>query len=579
MITFETGLFPLTGILVCGALYAVYRSLLRLKSSSRWTQMFIATAVVLTTMVSMVTLVREVEGEILWGSEGAGARGNEFLRGNEYLRGSEGTGERGSEPSQAVSHTTAPTSPSTTALQPAKRQSRITPLKPVHIYLLGVICVMGYFIFQLVWLLRLRKHYPCTHLDDADIYIGVKQPFSFGRSIFLPSAIDDEMRHYILLHEQAHIRHRHFLKLCGMQMLIALNWYNPFVWLFFSEMRLQQELEVDSDVLAEGVDRQAYQLSLLRICTQQGKWILLRSAFGIKPLKQRIVFMNQTLNPSAMHRCQTLAATALMLTVTAAAAFGCQTREKQTAEPVREHPMKGCWTMDWISNTGSGEEVHPVAMHYGFYNDSTFLCFSYWRKKGRNLNFSMSGEGYAWRGDTLVDAQGHPTDYTFPDERTAISRWLKDSTQMAGVKGPDITEQWSRIKPNEDIVDVLRAVSAAKNDPAEPRMGVWQEEKNKNQYLILTDSVFMVLRMHPSTVTRGFRYGASGSCGTVSRGQSENIFLLAGQPFEINLTEAGHQTLTVTGDKFKETYHRIDMPAYLLRAFSPALPETEETKK
>ena len=573
MITFETGLFPLTGILVCGALYAVYRSLLRLKSSSRWTQMFIATAVVLTTMVSMVTLVREVEGEILRGSEGAGARGNE------YLRGSEGAGERGSEPSQAVSHTTAPTSPSTTALQPAKRQSRITPLKPVHIYLLGVICVMGYFIFQLVWLLRLRKHYPCTHLDDADIYIGVKQPFSFGRSIFLPSAIDDEMRHYILLHEQAHIRHRHFLKLCGMQMLIALNWYNPFVWLFFSEMRLQQELEVDSDVLAEGVDRQAYQLSLLRICTQQGKWILLRSAFGIKPLKQRIVFMNQTLNPSAMHRCQTLAATALMLTVTAAAAFGCQTREKQTAEPVREHPMKGCWTMDWISNTGSGEEVHPVAMHYGFYNDSTFLCFSYWRKKGRNLNFSMSGEGYAWRGDTLVDAQGHPTDYTFPDERTAISRWLKDSTQMAGVKGPDITEQWSRIKPNEDIVDVLRAVSAAKNDPAEPRMGVWQEEKNKNQYLILTDSVFMVLRMHPSTVTRGFRYGASGSCGTVSRGQSENIFLLAGQPFEINLTEAGHQTLTVTGDKFKETYRRIDMPAYLLRAFSPALLETEETKK
>ena len=573
MITFETGLFPLTGILVCGALYAIYRSLLRLKSSSRWTQMFIATAVVLTTMVSMVTLVREVEGEILRGSEGAGARGNE------YLRGSEGAGERGSEPSQAVSHTTAPTSPSTTALQPAKRQSRITPLKPMHIYLLGVICVMGYFIFQLVWLLRLRKHYPCTHLDDADIYIGVKQPFSFGRSIFLPSAIDDEMRHYILLHEKAHIRHRHFLKLCGMQMLIALNWYNPFVWLFFSEMRLQQELEVDSDVLAEGVDRQAYQLSLLRICTQQGKWILLRSAFGIKPLKQRIVFMNQTLNPSAIHRCQTLAATALMLTVTAAAAFGCQTREKQTAEPVREHPMKGCWTMDWISNTGSGEEVHPVAMHYGFYNDSTFLCFSYWRKKGRNLNFSMSGEGYAWRGDTLVDAQGHPTDYTFPDERTAISRWLKDSTQMAGVKGPDITEQWSRIKPNEDIVDVLRAVSAAKNDPAEPRMGVWQEEKNKNQYLILTDSVFMVLRMHPSTVTRGFRYGASGSCGTVSRGQSENIFLLAGQPFEINLTEAAYQTLTVIGGKFKETYRRIDMPAYLLRAFSPALLETEETKK
>ena len=557
MITFDTGLYPLTGILVCGALYAVYRLLLRLKSNSRWAQIFIATAVVLTTMVSVVTPIREVEVKrtasvpAIHRSSSAGLL-PKGRKNAQFFDEPSGIAER-LEPSQ---HHIIDSAASLT-------------LKPVYIYLLGVVCVVGYFLYQLLWLLRLRKRYPCTHQDDADIYIGVKQPFSFGRSIFLPSAIDDEMRHYILLHEQAHIRHRHFLKLCGMQLLIALNWYNPFVWLFFSEMRLQQELEVDTDVLSTGVDRQAYQLSLLRICTQEGKWILLRSAFGIKPLKQRIIFMNQTLNPATMHRYQTLATAALVLIVMAAVAIGCQTREKPTAKPTREHPMKGCWTMDWISNTGSGEEVHPVAMHYGFYNDSTFLCFSYWRKKGRNLNFSMSGEGYEWHGDTLVDAQGHPTDYTFPDEHTAISRWLKDSTQMAGVKGPDITEQWSRIKPNEDIVDVFRAVSAAKNDPDKPRLGIWLEEKKKEQYLLLTDSVFMVLRLHPTTVAKGFRYGASGACGTVSRGPSEDIFLLADEPFKIDLPKADH--LVLTGDDFTETYQRIDMPAYLLRAFSPAL--------
>lgn len=567
MYTVEFGLFPMTGIAVGGVLYAACRWLLRLKTPSRWTQAFIATALLLTTLASTTVPVREIPAEKATAASTPIAPAAE-------------------QPTMDLTAYDNSETPATNSLAPGeptpapRKQSILNEqptafLQSVTLYWIGLSCVLGYFLCQLVWLFSLQRRYAGSRQQGTNIYLTHdQQPFSFGRSIFLPYNLDEEMRNYIVMHENAHIRHRHFLKLCLTQLVVVFNWYNPFVWLFFSEMHLQQELEVDGDVLSQGVDREAYQLSLLKVCTQSGKWILLRSAFGIKPLKQRIIFMNQTIQPTSMRRHQLLATATLLLVVLTTMSISCQTREKQPEQPVREHPMKGCWTIDWISNTGSGEEVHPVAMHYGFYNDTTFLCFSYWKKKGMNLNFCMSGEGYEWHGDTLTDANGHPTDYTFPDNRTAISRWLKDSTQMAGVSGPDITEQWSRIKPNEDIVAVFRAVSAVKDDPARPRLGAWLSEKEKNTYLLLTDSVFMVLRMCPTTVVPGFRYGASGSCGIISE-QPDGSFLMGADssPFTIDMPTADR--LVLTGDKFTESYRRIDMPPYLLRAFAPALLDTE----
>ena len=59
-----------------------------------------------------------------------------------------------------------------------------------------------------------------------------------------------------------------------MLLLVAFNWFNPFVWMFFSEMKMQQELEVDMDVLAEGIDRRKYQMSLLQVCVQNSRWLM-----------------------------------------------------------------------------------------------------------------------------------------------------------------------------------------------------------------------------------------------------------------------------------------------------------------
>ena len=579
MNTLEIGFFPFAALMVSAALFAVYRWVLRLKSSSRWAQVYIAVAVVLTTLCSVLTPVRVVEGNSTLPTNTTVIEAKpEVASERVTMPATAALDERVMESAMAdrgeavVTDVAHLTDDSEDGAQPLLADA--WPLVG-RLYLLGMGGVLLWFVCQLIWLCWLCRRYEHHEEQGVAVYsTDTMAPFSFGRNVFLPRQFDAVVRHYVLLHERLHITHRHFLQLCLLQLFVALNWYNPFVWLFFGEMRLQQELQVDADVLRSGVDRQQYQLSLLSVCTQEGRWILLRQTFGMKPLKQRIIFMNKPMNKTSMRRRQLLAAASTLLVMTAAIVMGCQTREK-TSENVpsteRHHPMRGCWTMDWISNTGSGEEVHPVAMHYGFYNDSTFLCFSYWSKTGMNIRFSISGEGYSWHGDTLVCADGTPTDYTFPDKQTAISRWMKDSTQMAGVKGPDITEQWSRIKPNEDIVAIFQAALKAQPNSERPADGVWESEAAEgrgNHYLLVNDTVVMRLHIHPSTVTTGFRYGGSGTSVIVHRQADGSYLMFNGEPAGITTDDNDH--LTLSSAKSSEQYRRITLPAYVQRAIAPA---------
>jgi len=507
MLTLDFGLFPLMGLMVGGVLYAVERHVLRLKCTARWVQAFIAVSVGLTLLASVVKPVREVYVVVPTASSAHAAS------------------------HRAAEATAAPMAWDESMLPDNAPDGAMTMLQSDAtagfgtVYVAGVTAVALYFVLQLCWLFSLRRRYPMSEADGYSLYLTDAQPpFSFGRSVFMPDRLDETVCRYVLIHELAHIRHRHFLKLCALQVLVALNWYNPFVWLLFGVMRLQQEFEVDADVLGTGVDREAYQLSLLHVCTQDGKWILLRSTFGLKPLKQRIIFMNKQMNATSVQHRKTAAALCLFCVVVLTAVVGCRQREVINSEVARHHPMRGCWTMDWISNTGSGEEVHPMAMHYGFYNDSTFLCFSYWRKQGVELSFSVSGEGYTWRGDSLLDAAGNLTDYKMIDERTALSRWLKDSTQMAGVSGPDITEQWSRIRPNADVVAIFRAAIEAAPRADRPLDGVWMRETSDADnartgngksldYCFVNDSILLNIHLNPTTVAAGFRYGGAGFRG------------------------------------------------------------------
>lgn len=92
-------------------------------------------------------------------------------------------------------------------------------------------------------------------------------PFSWGKYIVVPAHTAQEDREMIIAHEEAHLRHRHWVDLAFGQAVIIFNWFNPAAYLMMKELQEVHEFEADKDVIMSGVDRREYQMLLLRNVT------------------------------------------------------------------------------------------------------------------------------------------------------------------------------------------------------------------------------------------------------------------------------------------------------------------------
>lgn len=92
----------------------------------------------------------------------------------------------------------------------------------------------------------------------------VDTPFSFGRSVFLPSErLTADGERMIVMHELAHIRLGHSAEGLLMEAFCRLLWFNPLMWVARKELRNVQEFEADRQVLDAGTEILAYQTLLL----------------------------------------------------------------------------------------------------------------------------------------------------------------------------------------------------------------------------------------------------------------------------------------------------------------------------
>ena len=134
------------------------------------------------------------------------------------------------------------------------------------IYLLGVVVMTLLFLIKLGRLVALIIRSPKRKMNGfTAVFTGKEQgSFSFFRYAFFPSEnVDPD----IMRHEMSHIAHHHSWDILFAEVMMILQWFNPFIYLYKKELQSLHEYQADRDVVATGVDKKNYMMLILQQCT------------------------------------------------------------------------------------------------------------------------------------------------------------------------------------------------------------------------------------------------------------------------------------------------------------------------
>ncbi|MBR6601600.1 MAG: TonB family protein [Bacteroidaceae bacterium] len=165
---------------------------------------------------------------------------------------------------------TMPSTPTTATAMAGTERARTL----LWIYLLGGIGCMGYQLMsfaRLGTLLRKAKRAPLPHNlqgkhTRAQLYVHDEEvaPFSWMHLIVVSRTNLVENGRAILIHELAHIFHRHSWDLLLTDICLIVQWFNPTAWLLKQELRTLHEYEADDMVVKSGIDAKEYQTLLIK---------------------------------------------------------------------------------------------------------------------------------------------------------------------------------------------------------------------------------------------------------------------------------------------------------------------------
>ncbi len=134
------------------------------------------------------------------------------------------------------------------------------------IYLLGVGVMTLLFLIKLGRLVALIIRSPKQKMAGCTaVFTGKEQgSFSFFRYAFFPNEnVDPD----IMRHEMSHIEHHHSWDILFAEVMMILQWFNPFNYLYKKELQSLHEYQADRDVVATGIDKKNYMMLILQQCT------------------------------------------------------------------------------------------------------------------------------------------------------------------------------------------------------------------------------------------------------------------------------------------------------------------------
>ncbi len=134
------------------------------------------------------------------------------------------------------------------------------------VWLIGVVIAALIFVFKLGRILLIIIRSPKKKMQGfTAVFTGKEHgPYSFFNYAFFTN---ENVSEEIVRHEMSHIEHHHSADIIFVELMMILQWFNPFIYLYKRELQSLHEYMADHDVVATGVDKKNYMMLILQQCT------------------------------------------------------------------------------------------------------------------------------------------------------------------------------------------------------------------------------------------------------------------------------------------------------------------------
>ena len=214
------------------------------------------------------------------------------------------------------------------------------------IFIIGVVATLGHTLTSIlkVWLL-IRRSEQHLQLDGTIVCVtgnAEVSPFSWMHYIVMNRSDYEEHNAAILAHERGHIRLRHSWDLLLVDLLTALQWFNPAMWMLRQDLRAIHEYEADGEVLSQGINARQYQYLLISKASGIGGYSI-ANGISHSTLKNRITMMlhKKSERSSLLKLLALIPIVGLALTLNARTVTDYVNDEPQKQQPVKKGKKAG----------------------------------------------------------------------------------------------------------------------------------------------------------------------------------------------------------------------------------------------
>jgi TonB family protein len=162
------------------------------------------------------------------------------------------------------------------------------------LYIVGVLATLGHTLLAIRKVIRLIRQSEQHPQSDGTIVCVTGNanvaPFSWMRYIVMNRGDYEANNAAILAHERGHIRLHHSYDVVLVDLLTALQWFNPAMWMLRQDLRAIHEYEADGVVLSQGINARQYQYLLISKATSIGGYSI-ANGISHSTLKNRIHMM------------------------------------------------------------------------------------------------------------------------------------------------------------------------------------------------------------------------------------------------------------------------------------------------